>query len=284
MIWLEQIRARIAPWKLLQQQLQDIANRVSSYGVEELEEGVRRLVPTNVAAIPSSFSTNKAGERWTDGLRKLPEHLEKLKVVDQLTNHGTAGAGSAATMVKLVTCVDQVAETAQFVADLSKSIAGVGTIFNLVALRAKGVSRCAEASRGRRELPAALGRLVILLRYVLKSLMEVMMPSKSVDEFDKDFTFEILSEIVSTIDMAETQLLRGWAGQVRKAESVKEVEQKIKELEQRVMISRNISRVCVLSRKLQRLEEEPEIYVDGLHHVRPSAHHSLLDVRENWTF
>ncbi len=127
-----------------------------------------------------------------------------------------------------------------------------------------------EANRGRRVLPVEFQRILILLRYVLDSLTEIMRPSQSVDEIDKEFVFNVLKRTVRTMDMAEAQLLRGWTGQIVKAPSVQQVEQEIEELEHRVMTARGISRGCVLSREAKQSGTEREICGDDeLHHVRP---------------
>ncbi len=62
---------------------------------------------------------------------------------------------------------------------------------------------CAEANRGRR------GRTRRLAGYVLESLAEIMKPWRSVNETDIDFVFDTLKQTVCTMDVAETQLLRG---------------------------------------------------------------------------
>ncbi len=48
-------------------------------------------------------------------------------------------------------------------------------------------------------------------------LMKIKRPARTVDTIDEDFLFNVLSETVCTMDLAETQLLRGWDGQIVKA-------------------------------------------------------------------
>ena len=270
-VWLARIRARIAPWKLLQQEMQDIANRAPLCDMEELKNSLGGLFPSDIAAIPSSSTTDKVEGKRIDNLSGLHEKMEKLAVADELILHGTAGVETGATLTKLVTCVTQIAETAEFVADVTKCVTGMSTVFHLISLGAQGVSMCAEARRGRRVLPVALGQIVILLRYVLESLTEILRSSKSVDEIDKDFMFNVLKRTLCTMDIAEAQLLRGWGGQIVKSSSVQEVEQKIEELEPLVVIARNTSRGCLHGRRLKQLEKEREVCGGGLHHVRPST-------------
>ena len=262
-VWLDQIRARIAPWKLLQQQLQDLACRTASFGAEEFEKAVGGLVPYYVTATQCSSST--------DDVRNYSEQMEKLAVVDGLIDHGTAVVETGAALAKLVESVKHVTEIAEFVGNVSKGVAGVSTVFQLVALGARGVSMCAEASRGRRVLPVALGRIVILLRNLLQSLMEIMSESQSVDETEKNFVFDALKRTIDTMDMAETQVLRGRGGQIVNSANVQEVQQKIEDLALRVMTTKTFSMACVHSRKLKHFEEDKETFDGGLHHVRPST-------------
>ncbi len=135
----------------------------------------------------------------------VPEQIQKLSILDGLIAHGTAGVETGATLTKLVASVERVAETAEFIADASKCVAGVSTLFHLIALSAHGVSMCAEANRGRRVLQVALGRIVVLLRYVLESLAQIIKPSLRVTELDKEFVFKVLRQTVCTMDLAETQ-------------------------------------------------------------------------------
>ncbi len=129
------------------------------------------------------------------------------------------------------------AETAEFLADVSKCVAGVSAVFYLVVLSTQVVSMCAEANRGRRVLPVGLGRIVILQRCVLENLAGIMKPSRSVNALDREFAFKVLKQTVFAMDMAETQLLRGRDSQIMNAEDVKEVERKVEELEPLVVQS-----------------------------------------------
>ncbi len=270
-VWLARIRVRITPWKLLQQEMQDIVNRGASCGMEEIEKGVGGLFSADIAAIPCSSTTDKVEGKWIDNLSGLHKKMEKLAVVDELIVHGTAEVETGATLANLLASPTQIAETAEFVADVTKSVTAVSTVFHLISLGAQGVSMCAEARRGRRVLPVALGQIVILLRYVLESLTEIVRPSQIVDEIDKDFVFNVLRRTLYTIELAEAQLLRGWGGQIVKSSSVQEVEQRIEELEPLVVIARNTSRGSVLGLKVKQLEKEREACGGGLHHVRPST-------------
>ncbi len=78
---------------------------------------------------------------------------------------------------------------------------------------------CADSSHGRSILHVALGLVLILLCYVLESLTEAMKPSLSMDKIGKDSAFNVLGQMVYSTDMALTQLLRGWSGQVVKKEA-----------------------------------------------------------------
>ncbi len=160
-VWLDQIRARIAPWTHLQQEVVNIANNALPSGVKEIEHVFGGLVVGRVGTKPSSSPTNNIEEKGCGKLGTFPEKMEKLSIVDDLIAHVTAAVETGATLSKLVGSVERVTETAEFVADVSKCIVGVSTIFHLVALSAKGVSMYVEANRGRKALPVAFGRIAI---------------------------------------------------------------------------------------------------------------------------
>ncbi len=266
-VWVERIRARIAPWALLQQRVKDVASHSPSSTAEELEKGIGGLISKNIPTVTPYNVT----ENQDDNLRMLQERIQKLTIVDELTAHSTAAVETGATFTTIMASVELVAETAEYVASLSKSFAGVSTVFHLVALSAHVASMCAEANRGRRVLPIALGRIVILLRYVLESMTEIMSPSLSVRKIDEDFVFDVLKQTVSAMDVAETQLLRGRGSQFLNASDVKEVERKMKELEPLVVIAGNISRTSMVVRRVSEIESEWHCPTDEVHHVRPSV-------------
>ncbi len=251
--------------------MKDAASRAPACGVEELENACCGLTNSVVGTTPSSMLPDKVEEDWSDVVGTLPELMQKLTIVDELTTHSTSAVETGATLTKLVTSVGRVVETAEIIADVSKFVAGVSTIFRLVALSAQGVSMCVEANRGQRVLPVALRQITILLRYLLGSLVEILKPSCSVDKTAIDFVFDALKETVCLMDLVETQLSRGRISQIVNAENVKKVEQKIKELKQMVVIADNTSKICALGEKVNRLEEGHLIRDDGPHQVRPSV-------------
>ncbi len=146
-VWMNNIRARIAPWNLLQQEMKDAS------GIEALEIALGGLGTSKVATKPSSMATDTIEEKCSDGLGSLPEHIQKLSVVEKLTTHGAAVVGLAGPLEKLESSAERVTETAEIFADVSKCVAGVSTIFHLVSLSAQGVSMWAEANRGQKTLP-----------------------------------------------------------------------------------------------------------------------------------
>ncbi len=81
----------------------------------------------------------------------------KLNTVGELIENITEAVETGATFTKLVIIVDRVVQTAELLADVSKSVSGLSAIFYLVALNAQGLSMWAEASRGQRELPVRSG-------------------------------------------------------------------------------------------------------------------------------
>ncbi len=265
---LSRIRARIAPWSVLQHDIKNVASRGSSFGVAELDQVLGRLVSSFFGTKLSSMSTDMTEAKWIHSLGTLPELVEKLTMVDKLTAHSAVALGSGVTLETLVESAERVAETAKLIANVSKVVAGVSAVFHLLALIAEGISMCAEVSRGRRILPAALCCLRIYLEYVLGSLTKIM--TRGVNAIEEELAFDVLKVAVRAMDIAETQLLRGRVSEFMNAEDVKEVERKLEELRHKAVIVGNISKICGVDERVNYLEEELKICDGGLHHVRPS--------------
>ena len=269
--WVDELRARIAPWNLLLEEMKDAASLAALSGLGEREITVGGLATSMIRNEPSSMSPDEVEEQRMDNLNTLPKQLEKLSIVDKLTAQGAAAVGSGAALAKLATSSKCVTETAELLAGLSKGVAGVSAIFQLVSLSAKGVSMCAEASRGRRLLPFALVQITILLRYVLESLAKIMRNPQSLDETAIDFVFNALKETVCVMDLAETQFLRGRGSQIVNAEDVRKVEDKLEELRHMAVTADNTSRICAVDERVNLLEEGREVWSYGPHHVPPSV-------------
>ncbi len=118
---------------------------------------------SRISADLSSISVDRLEGNRTDNFGTLPEQTEEPSILDELIDYGSAAVETCAALPKFV--AEHVAETAEAVADQSKCVAGVSTIFHLVALGAQGVSMCADASRRRRVLLVILGQIMALLQY-----------------------------------------------------------------------------------------------------------------------
>ncbi len=247
-VWLNQIHARIVPWKLLPQLLQ-------SYHYDELTWWLMDEVDERSTGNPAMV---------------LDRMLQKLTIVDELTAHGGGAVETGATLVKLVASLERVAESAERAADATKCAAGISTIFHLVGLTTQSALMCAEAKRGRRVLPVRLRGILILLRYVLKSIMQIGKPSGNVNEVDDEFKFGVLEQVVSTLDMAETQLLRGWCGQFMNAEDVKRVEWKISDLRHMVVTVRCMANGELCRKEVRLLREDVQLLREEVQHDSPS--------------
>ncbi len=238
----------------MQQQVKDVANRGPSCGVEEIEKALGGFGISRIGTELTSFSTGKVEEKPTDNFGTLREQMEKASFVDELIAHGTAAVETCAALSKLV--AEHVADTAEVVGDGVKCVAGVSTVFHLVALGAKGVAMCAEASRGRRVLVGLLGQIMVLLQYTLESMTEIMKSSRSVNQTDTDFVFDVLEQAVAAIDLVETQLLQGRVSQIINARNVEEVERKVENLIHRAVTAGTISKICTMGQEFKQLKEE----------------------------
>ena len=80
--WLEQIRARIAHWELLQQRVREFAVQHQSIDFEQVAKGIDGIIVDNPAALPdtSSSETNNETKRATN-LGNLPERMQKLSLM-----------------------------------------------------------------------------------------------------------------------------------------------------------------------------------------------------------
>ena len=157
-------------------------------------------------AAGSSCETSDETERIAN-LGNLLEEMKKLKLLNEMRVQTTVAVETASTLVKLVSGAECVKEPAEFVTDASKCVVGMRTIHQLVVISTRIVSMYAEDSRGRRVLPLALCRILILVRYVLRSLAEIMNPSSIAELIHEDFVFDRLQKAVDTMDTIETQFL-----------------------------------------------------------------------------
>ena len=148
---------------------------------------------------------------------------------------------------------------------------GVSIVFHLVALSAQAVSMWAQANRGQRVLPVAVGQIVILLRYVLESLAEINTHIRNVNDTDIDFVFNAFKETVCVMDKAEMQLLRRRGRQIMNAQDVMEVERKLEYLIHQVVTAGTISKICTVDERVNVLEQGREIRSDEPHHLPPSV-------------
>ncbi len=125
-VCLKQIRARVVPWSLLEQEVKDVAMGARSSTVKELEGVLDVLVASCGATEQSSMSTGEVEGMWN----KLPENMAKLSIVEKLTAQTAGAVGSGARLATLVTRVESVAATAKLIGDVSKFAVGVSSIFH----------------------------------------------------------------------------------------------------------------------------------------------------------
>ncbi len=97
----------------------------------------------------SSIQNDKVEEKLRYNLGTLHELIQKLTKADELIGQGTAVIELGAKFGKLMTSVERVSATVDFIADVSKCVAGVSSTFHLVAHGAQGVPMYAEANLGR---------------------------------------------------------------------------------------------------------------------------------------
>ncbi len=248
----------------MEQEIKDVASSVPSSVLEKVEKALSGLLNRYVCSNTSSPSPINIEDKRSNTVDTV------LTLVGKLNTDGAAAVGSGATAANLVASVGRVAETAKKIADVSKCVGGVSSIFHLVAPGAQGASTCMEANRGRKVLPVALGRVGVLLEHVLKSLGGIMTSSRDADVTEIDFVFDTLKQAVRAMDMAETQQLRGRGREFMNAEDVEQAERKIQELRQMAVIAGNASKICSVDEEVNKLKEEWNICDDELHHVRPS--------------
>ena len=190
--------------------------------------------------------------------------------MDEVTAHGVAAVKTGSTLAKFLVSWERVAETAEYAANVSKSVAGVSTIFHLIALTAQGGSMFTASNRRQRVVPIALGRIVTLLRFVMQSMTEIMKLSRGVNEVDTGFVFDVLIQTVSTMDLVESQLMRMRSGQIMNGKVMKEMDEKLEDLFHMLVTATSISKIVGVDEKVIQLEEAGEIWDDAPEHLRPS--------------
>ncbi len=173
--------------------------------------------------------------------------MEKLVVLDQLTAHGAVAVETGVLMADSVAGLECVAEVAECLANLSKGVTGASTVFHLVKLTSRIVLMCAEGNPGQWVPPVVLDQIVILLCYVLKSMIQIVMPSPSVNEAHETFVLAVLEKFVHMRDMAERELLRGWFGHLVNSKDEKMLKENLVELVRDVVIARDEAEIVRLS-------------------------------------
>ena len=154
--------------------------------------------------------------------------------------------------MKLVSSAERVKETSQLVADVTKHVAGLSTVLQLVIISTRIVSMYADANPGRIVLLVVVCRIFILVRFAKFGGNNDL--SSSVEFIDEDFVFYLLQQTVYTTDTIETQFLRGKGCRFLSAKVVKELETTIKELEWKVVTAIIIPKKSVHSEEITRQE------------------------------
>ena len=90
-VWMKRMRALIAPWNLLGEQVRKVASRGLSSGVDEFEIALGGLATCMVGTKPSSASTDKGSGH---NLVHFAEKMGKLSIVDEPIAHGIAAVES----------------------------------------------------------------------------------------------------------------------------------------------------------------------------------------------
>ncbi len=120
--WVNQLRALIAPWKLLQEE----ATRAPSCGVEEIEKALGGFVTSRIRTELSWFSPVNVEGKRSDNLGAISEQMEKASFVDELIAHGPAAVESCASLSKLA--AEHVVDAAEVVGNAAKCVAGLSTL------------------------------------------------------------------------------------------------------------------------------------------------------------
>ena len=87
--WLEQIRARIAPWKLLQQRVRAFARQHQSTDVDKVAERIGGIVIGNSALPGRSSCETIDGTEQIANLGNLLERMERFNWMNELNAHNS---------------------------------------------------------------------------------------------------------------------------------------------------------------------------------------------------
>ena len=170
------------------------------------------------------------------------ERTQKIDWMDKFNMQLGSLTGSIATGVKKAAeTVDASAleATAQNVADCARIIpGGISSVFQLIVVSARVAVMINEANRGRREFPGFLDKVVDLLKCVAGSLKPILLSSEQSDLRDDILEGNVFEVLVSTLDLIakiEEEMMKGWLGRFLNSNVVKEVEEELSALKNRVV-------------------------------------------------
>lgn len=258
---LNELRVRIAPWQLLQGRARHLASSVEeSFSVEEIREKLQTVLVRDKDggnAYASIFNnTSKVEKEHSTGAKYAATQMEKYSWVEKLNSQIIGLANIILTAVKVgADNVKSVAETADNVSTYLKLIpGGVGSAFQLALIGARLAAACAEADRGRRELPGLLTKVMELLHSVTESVALVLHPSVKLQESEQILESNVFEVLVDTFDLMgiiEGQLMQSGFGQLMNAHVVSQVELELKELKRSVVD-------VVLFKRMAKLEQHAD--------------------------
>ena len=110
-VWLEQVRARIVPCKLLQHLIRAIVTQNQSTDVGTVARGIGGIIIVNSALPAGSFSEAIDETERIGNLGNFIEQMVKFIWVKELNVQITATVQTASTLVKLVPSAERVKET-----------------------------------------------------------------------------------------------------------------------------------------------------------------------------
>ena len=264
--WMSQLRFRVASWQALYQHARDIMGTdeqsITTERIIRQMEGILCSYAGVKCAKESDLRTQNIEDNTSApcGVNTVYERIEKVEWMDKFNLQlGLLTASVSTAVKKIAENVDAstVEATAQNVADYIRIIpGGVSSLFQLIVVSARVAVMITEANRGHREYPVLLAKVVDLLKCVSECVNPILQSSKDTQHRDNILKGNVFEVLVSTLDLMgkiEEQMMKGCWGKFLNWKVVKEVENELSKLKDRVISVANTGDAKDLEKKVDDL-------------------------------
>lgn len=228
--WMHAIRLRLAPWQLLEKRMYEVKSSLPhDFPLQRLSSEV-----TSVAALvlssPSDAASDGTGpykeRNRQDSWKKVEVVADTARIVPDLVMTVTL-ATRRFFNESVLENADQAANTAAYVADVTKGVSGVGSAFQAVALVLRLIDMASEAKRGREVMPRLRSKLRQHLTAIAESMTLLLHPKSNVHQLLVANVFQVQEKSLRIVGDIEQQMMRSSMSQFFNANAVKKLESAI---------------------------------------------------------